>query len=184
LLTLTLFATVLTASAARAVPAHGLALRVVGLDHGGFARDQLYNGFGCTGANRSPELRIGDVPAAAKSLAVTMYDPDAPTGSGWWHWQVFDLPTSTRRLAEGAGTAGGRRLPAGARQSRNDFSARGFGGACPPQGDHPHRYQITLFALSVPTLDAAKDASAALVGFNINASTIARRTVTVRYGRR
>jgi Raf kinase inhibitor-like YbhB/YbcL family protein len=144
---------------------------------------QVFNGFGCTGKNVSPGLKWSGAPAGTKSFAVTLYDPDAPTGSGWWHWVVFNIPASATELPEGAGTADGKGLPAGATQGRTDFGAAGFGGACPPQGDKPHRYIFTVYALKTEKLEVPADGSAALVGFMINANRIGKATFTAKYGR-
>ncbi len=146
---------------------------------------QVFNGFGCTGKNVSPALAWSGAPAGTKSYAVTVYDPDAPTGSGWWHWVVFNIPASAANLAEGAGTADGKALPAGSTQGRTDFGAPGFGGACPPAGDKPHRYQITVFAVDVDKLPIAKNAkaSAASVGFDLHFHTLAKTTLTGLFGR-
>jgi hypothetical protein len=142
---------------------------------------QVYSGYGCTGENVSPALSWSGAPAGARSFALTVYDPDAPTGSGWWHWVVFDLPAGTRSLARGAGRAAA--LPAGARQARNDFGTAGFGGACPPAGDKPHRYVFTIHALKVDRLDVAPDAAAAQVGTLIESNQIDKASITARYGR-
>ncbi len=104
---------------------------------------QVFNGFGCSGANVSPELSWADAPKDTKSFVVTVYDPDAPTGSGWWHWVVFNIPATATGLAQGAGS-GLAPLPEGAVQSRTDFGSPGYGGACPPPGDKPHRYIFTV----------------------------------------
>ncbi len=160
-----------------------LQVRVLSLQPGQrFGSNQVYNGFGCTGRNLSPALHISGVPAHTKSLAVTIHDPDAATQSGWWHWLLYDLPVKTRRLAEGAGSAGGK-LPSGARQGPNDFGSRDYGGVCPPAGDRPHRYHVTLWALKVSSLAAPASASAALIDYLIEANAIAHRTVIVRYSR-
>ena len=142
---------------------------------------QVFQGFGCSGGNLSPALRWSDVPAGTKSFAITAYDPDAPTGSGWWHWVSYDLPASVSSLQTGAGKAGA--MPAGAKQGRNDFGSNDFGGACPPLGDAPHRYIFTVFALKVDKLDVPADASAALIGFMLNANKLATASITARYGR-
>lgn len=145
--------------------------------------DFIFNGFGCTGKNQSPELHWSGAPAGTQSFAVSLYDPDAPTGSGWWHWYVIDLPASTTTLARGAGAADGAKLPAGARQIRTDFGAIGYGGPCPPVGDEPHRYIVTVYALKVPKLDVPQDATAALTGFMVNANALGKATLTFTYGR-
>jgi Raf kinase inhibitor-like YbhB/YbcL family protein len=142
---------------------------------------QVYQGFGCTGGNVSPALNWSDVPAGAKSFAITAYDPDAPTGSGWWHWTAYDLPAGLRSLPAGAGKAGA--LPSGAKQGRNDYGSNDFGGACPPQGDKPHRYIFTVFALKVDRLEVPADASAALIGYMLNANKLATASMTARFGR-
>jgi hypothetical protein len=139
--------------------------------------------FGCTGGNQSPALSWTAPPAGTRSLAVTIYDPDAPTGSGWWHWVVFNLPADTRGLPAGAGDATKPVLPVGAVQSRTDFGVPGYGGPCPPQGDTPHRYVVTIHALKVDSLPLPPDASAAMVGFNLNAASLGKATLTARYGR-
>ncbi|HEY8707126.1 MAG TPA: YbhB/YbcL family Raf kinase inhibitor-like protein [Burkholderiaceae bacterium] len=144
---------------------------------------QVFNGLGCNGKNISPALKWSGAPAGTKSFAVTVYDPDAPTGSGWWHWVVFNIPASATELPEGAGAANGTGLPAGAVQGRTDFGAPGFGGACPPQGDKPHRYIFTVYALKTDKIEVPADASAALVGFMINANRIGKAGFTAKYGR-
>jgi Raf kinase inhibitor-like YbhB/YbcL family protein len=144
---------------------------------------QVFNGFGCQGGNQSPALAWSGAPKGTLSFVLTVYDPDAPTGSGWWHWVVYDIPAGVRQLSAGAGAAQGPAMPAGARQARNDFGAHAFGGACPPQGDAPHRYVFTLHALSVAHLAVPADASPALIGFMTRQNTIATATLTGRYGR-
>ena len=142
-----------------------------------------FKGFGCAGDNQSPALRWSGAPAGTQSFAVTAYDPDAPTGSGWWHWVVTNLPPQTTQLPANAGRADGQGLPAGAVQGRTDFGTVGYGGACPPVGDAPHRYRFTVHALKVPRLDLPADASAALVGYMLHMNRIASTTVEARYGR-
>lgn len=144
---------------------------------------QVFNGFGCTGANVSPALSWSGAPAGTQSYALTVYDPDAPTGSGWWHWVAINIPASVGSIAKGAGTADGKAMPAGTQQVRTDFGAPGFGGACPPVGDKPHRYIFTLYALKVPKLDVAADATAALAGYMIHANMLAKTSFTAYYGR-
>ena len=143
--------------------------------------DQVFSGMGCAGKNISPELRWSGAPKATKSFAVTVYDPDAPTGSGWWHWVVYNIPASASSLPANAGS--GRGLPAGAVQGSTDFGKPGFGGACPPAGDKPHRYFFTVYALDVPSIDVPAGATAAYVGFNVHAHTIGKAGFVARYGR-
>jgi len=145
------------------------------------ANEQVFAGFGCKGDNVSPALSWSGVPAGTRSIAVTVYDPDAPTGSGWWHWVVANLPASTRSLAKGAG--GGDGLPAGAVQVRTDFGKPGYGGPCPPAGDHPHRYLFTVHALDVDKLDVGAESSPVLVGFYLHFHTLAKGTLMGLYKR-
>ncbi|MCJ2164298.1 MULTISPECIES: YbhB/YbcL family Raf kinase inhibitor-like protein [unclassified Pseudodesulfovibrio] len=146
-------------------------------DGGTLPPKHLLNGFGCTGENISPALQWQNPPAGTRSFAVTVYDPDAPTGSGWWHWVVFDIPKTATGLAEGG------RLPEGTVQSRTDFGAPGYGGACPPEHHGEHRYIFTVHALNVEKLDLGADSSAAMVGFFLNAHSLGSATLTARYGR-
>jgi len=130
-------------------------------------------GFGCAGGNSSPHLKWSGAPDGTRSFAITCYDPDAPTGSGFWHWLVVNIPANVSELAAGAGSAGGK-LPAGALMTRTDFGKPGYGGPCPPEGDHPHRYLFTVFAVGKDRLDVAADTSAAVVGFNLHFATLAK----------
>ena len=145
---------------------------------------QVFNGFGCTGKNVSPALKWSGAPAGTKGYALTVYDPDAPTGSGWWHWVVYNIPANAAELPEGAGTADGKGLPAGSAQGKTDFGAPGFGGACPPKGDKPHRYIFTVYALKTDKLDIPPDGTAALVGFMIHANQLAKASFEAKYGRK
>ncbi len=142
-----------------------------------------FNGFGCSGENRSPELKWSGAPKDTRSFAVTMYDPDAPTGSGWWHWVVINIPADVTGLAAGAGTVNSTTLPKGAVQGRSDFGVAAWGGTCPPQGDKPHRYIFTVYALKTDKLDVPADATAALTGYMIHANTLGKASFTARYGR-
>jgi Raf kinase inhibitor-like YbhB/YbcL family protein len=172
--------------AASAADAQGMKLTSPEISDGAtIAAEQAFNGFGCSGANVSPALSWSGAPAATRSFAVSIHDPDAPTGSGWWHWVVYNIPPGTNSLPKGAGTVANKALPEGAIQSMTDFGAPGYGGPCPPPGDKPHRYQITVFAVDVDKLPNAKDASAmpALVGFDLNFHTLAKATLTGLYGR-
>lgn len=141
----------------------------------------VFAGFGCAGGNVSPALAWADAPAGTKSFAITAYDPDAPTGSGWWHWVVFNLPAATRSLPAGAGGKDGT-LPGGAVQSRTDYGAPGYGGPCPPPGA-PHRYVFTVHALDVDNLPLDDQSSGAMVGFMLHSHGIGRASLTAVYGR-
>ena len=146
-------------------------------------QEQVFSGFGCTGKNVSPALKWSGAPEGTKSYAVTVYDPDAPTGSGWWHWVVYNLPAGVTELGAGAGDASGANLPKGAAQGRTDFGSAAFGGACPPVGDKPHRYIFTVHALKVDKIEPPADATAALIGFLINANRLGKASFTAKYGR-
>lgn len=148
------------------------------------AAKHVFNGFGCEGENVSPALAWSNPPVGTKGFALTVYDPDAPTGSGWWHWLIINIPADAQGLPQGAGDAAARTLPAGARQIRTDYGAAGWGGPCPPKGDKPHRYIFTLHALKVDKLDVPEDATAALAGFMINANRIGKASITAHYGRK
>jgi Raf kinase inhibitor-like YbhB/YbcL family protein len=146
--------------------------------------EQVFNGFGCTGQNVSPALNWSGAPAGTKSFALTIYDPDAPTGSGFWHWVIFNIPPDATSLPKNAGDVKGNLAPAGSVQSRTDFGAPGYGGPCPPKGDKPHHYIFTLYALDLDKLPVpGPDVSAAVVGFNIHFHTLAKTTLTGLYGR-
>jgi Raf kinase inhibitor-like YbhB/YbcL family protein len=142
-----------------------------------------FNGFGCAGENKSPALRWSGAPAGTKGFAVTVYDPDAPTGSGWWHWSVINLPADVTELKADAGAVGGANLPKGASPVRIDYGVAGWGGVCPPPGDKPHRYIFTVHALKTDKLEIPADATAALAGYMINANSLGKASFTARYGR-
>jgi Raf kinase inhibitor-like YbhB/YbcL family protein len=145
--------------------------------------EQVLDSFGCTGRNQSPDLRWQRPPPGTKSFAITLYDPDAPTGSGWWHWIVFDIPPEASELAAGAGDPGQNVLPPGCRQGRTDFGPPGYGGPCPPTGDPPHRYLFTVYALDIDKLGVSETASPAMVGFAMHRHILAKAVLQVTYGR-
>jgi Raf kinase inhibitor-like YbhB/YbcL family protein len=145
-------------------------------------RLHLYNEMGCTGQNVSPALEWSGAPAGARSLAVTVYDPDAPTGKGWWHWVIYNIPPDVSKLPAGAGDPARSFMP-GVMQGITDFGKPGYGGPCPPKGDKPHRYVFTVYALDVEKLEVPDTATAAAVGFNLNAHRLAIATLTGVYGR-
>ena len=144
----------------------------------------VFNGFGCAGENVSPALAWQAAPQGTKSFALTVYDPDATTGSGWWHWVMIDIPADASALPQGAGDPAKGLAPKGTMQMRTDFGQPGWGGPCPPKGDKPHRYIFILHALKVDKLDVPQDASAALVGFMIHANELGRAGFTAKYGRK
>ncbi len=147
-------------------------------------KQQEYKGFGCDGENISPALKWKDIPSGTKSFALTIHDPDAPTGSGWWHWVVFNIPRDTRELPANAGNPSSGLMPKQAVQSRTDFGSGGYGGPCPPKGHGIHHYHITLYALDVEKLPLKEDAPAAQVGFYINQHKLADSTITGLYSRK
>jgi len=151
--------------------------------NGQLSQNQVLNGFGCEGRNISPELNWQNLPKNTKSFAVTAYDPDAPTGSGWWHWVIFDIPSNTTNLKAGAGNLKNNLSPVGSIQSITDFGSTGYGGACPPSGDKAHRYIFTVYALDIEKLGVNEKSSPAMVGFFLNQHTIAKSSVIAYYSR-
>jgi hypothetical protein len=144
-----------------------------------FAPAQVQAGAHPNGANRSPQLSWNGFPQETRSFAVTMFDPDAPTASGYWHWAVANLPVSITSLAEDAGSAAHPgTLPAGALVLKNDGGIPGYAGAAPPAGHGPHRYMVVVHAVDVPSLDLTADATPATLGFNLHSHTLARARLT------
>jgi Raf kinase inhibitor-like YbhB/YbcL family protein len=152
-------------------------------DGGRLAETHVADQMGATGDNLSPHLSWSGAPEGTQSYAVTAYDPDAPTGSGFWHWVVFDIPASVTELARGAGGGDGSGLPAGAKHGRNDAGAPGYMGAAPPPGHGEHRYVFTVYALGVPSLGVDESASPAYIGFNLTYNTLARGSIVATYDR-
>lgn len=139
---------------------------------GQLSNDQVANAFGCNGENKSPELNWSNAPNGTKSFAITVYDPDAPTGSGFWHWIVYNIPANTSKLQRNVASDVSK-LPQGAIQSTNDAGFAGFLGACPPIGDKAHRYVYTLYALNT-TLDLPENVTPAVLGFSLNGKVLAK----------
>lgn len=129
---------------------------------------------GCGGENVSPQLSWTGAPAEAKSFAITCWDPDAPTGCGYWHWTAFDIPAGTTSVAEGKAVG---------KSGRNDYGSAGYGGPCPPKGDGPHRYMFTVYALDVDSIKGASEqTSAASLVFMMRGHVLAQGTITGRFG--
>ena len=146
---------------------------------------QVFDGFGMTGENISPELRWHGFPAETQIFAVTCYDPDAPTGSGFWHLVLLDVPVSVTELTTGAVSGDLAGLPPGSFCVRNDYGVKAFGGAAPPKGDPPHRYVFAVHALDVASLASQgvdSDVSPAVAGFNLRFHAIARGMIIPVYG--
>jgi Raf kinase inhibitor-like YbhB/YbcL family protein len=178
-------------------PATEFTLSSPDLQGGSFDNKFVLNGFGCKGENVSPTLIWRNPPAGTKSFALQVYDPDAPTGSGFWHWAVYNIPPTTVILSQGVGNRP-ERLPGGAFGGNTDFMDTGatggngnYGGPCPPEGDRPHRYIFTVYALAVDKLEVAagvpRTGSAALYGFVLNkgigSALLGKASFTATYGR-
>jgi Raf kinase inhibitor-like YbhB/YbcL family protein len=136
--------------------------------------NHVFDDWGMTGLNISPSLRWSGFPAETKGFAVTCFDPDAPTGSGFWHWLVIDIPASVTELQTNAAGTDGSGLPAGAFHVRNDYGTKNWGGAAPPKGGPPHRYVFAVHALDVESLGINDEVSPAVAGFNLGFHTIGR----------
>lgn len=175
-----LFLSVVVAGTALAEP---FSLVSTDITHGKFMSSaQEFQGFGCSGGNLSPQLSWSGAPEGTEAFALFAYDPDAPTGSGWWHWQMINIPKNVSALAAGAGEPGKNMAPQGSTQISNDYGAEGFGGACPPKGHGIHRYQFTVHALS-KKLELPPNASGALTGYMVKAHSLASSTIEALYRR-
>ena len=151
---------------------------------GGEATQQEeFNGFGCTGENTSPQLSWVNAPEGTKSFAVTMYDPDAPTGSGWWHWVMYDIPSDVTQILENAGSLTSGLAPKGALQSLTNYGVGGYGGPCPPEGHGLHQYIITVYALKVDKLGLDANTNPAIVGYYLWNQTISKASIVTYYKR-
>ena len=143
-----------------------------------------FNGFGCTGENTSPQLSWSNAPEGTKSFAITMYDHDAPTGSGWWHWVVFDIPSNVNSLLKNAGNIEKELMPKDAIQSLTNYGVPGYGGPCPPENHGFHQYIITVHALKVDKLGLDKNTNPAIVGYYLWNNTIAKASIVTYYERK
>ncbi|MBC3767839.1 YbhB/YbcL family Raf kinase inhibitor-like protein [Neptunicella marina] len=150
---------------------------------GQLSSKQVFSGFGCTGDNISPALNWKDAPAGTKSFAVTVYDPDAPTGAGWWHWLMVNIPADTTSLVSDAGNPAKDLAPKGSIQTVTSYGQAGFGGACPPKGDSAHRYIFTVYALKTDKLDVNAQNQPALIGYMLNANALAKASIISYYQR-
>lgn len=167
-----------------------LAVASFSLSSGAFHRgatiphEYSFNGFGCTGRNLSPDLAWTPGPANTKSYAITVFDPDARTGVGWWHWIAFDIPKDVTKLATGAGTGTGTGLPQGAVQGRNDFQTVGYGGPCPPVGAPPHHYIFSVYALDVDHIYGVSNLTSGPTLLNaMKGHVLAKASYIGRFGR-
>jgi len=151
--------------------------------HAGQTVAMTYVYGGCSGKNVSPALHWKDAPEGTRSFVVTLYDPDAPTGGGWWHWVVANIPASVHGLPTGAGDPNGKGMPKHALELRNDFGANAYGGPCPPKGDPPHHYQFTVYALDVDKLPVKGTTPPDQLGFMVHMHMLAKATFTALYGR-
>lgn len=144
---------------------------------------QEFNGFGCEGENVSPDLTWENAPEGTKSFAITMYDPDAPTGSGWWHWLAFDIPKDINSIKTNAGQVDLDLMPKEVIQSITDYGTYGYGGPCPPEGHGLHQYIITVYALKTDKLGLSKDTNPPVVGYYLWQNTLAKASIVAYYQR-
>lgn len=150
---------------------------------GQLTKKQEFVGFGCDGQNISPQLYWENPPEGTKSFAVTVYDPDAPTGSGWWHWVILNIPANVNELKSNAGDPTNSIAPEGTLQTRTDYGKAGFGGACPPRGHGLHKYEFTVYALKKEKLNFTSNIPAAQVNYMIKANSIGQATLVSYYKR-
>jgi len=147
---------------------------------GQISNNQVFNGFGCNGKNISPQISWSNIPKGTKSFAITMYDKDAPTGSGWWHWVVVNINKDVTSIKSGASKSD---MPKNSIQSKTDFNTNNFGGACPPKGSKAHEYMTTVYALDVERLPINTNSNPALAGYMINSHTIEKSSIVNYYKR-
>jgi Raf kinase inhibitor-like YbhB/YbcL family protein len=159
---------------------YGQTFTLLSNDIGGQATMKQVNKY-CGGENISPQLFWENAPDSTKSFAVTIHDKDAPTGSGWWHWVVFDIPASVTELVASAGNADTTLAPKGSIQSITSFGKTEYGGPCPPEGHGFHQYLITVYALKVEKLGLDKNSTPAMVGYYLNANTIQKASMVMYF---
>ncbi|HUJ26919.1 MAG TPA: YbhB/YbcL family Raf kinase inhibitor-like protein [Myxococcales bacterium] len=165
------------ATAADKAPAAKFTLSSTSFKNGGTIPDKyVFNSFGCSGGNTSPELSWKGAPEGTKSFVLMVHDPDAPTGSGWWHWVVYNIPADTKEIPEGG--------PVPGVEGNTDFGKPGWGGPCPPPGSGKHHYHFTLFALKTDKIDVPQGASAAMVGFMAHGNMLGKAKLTGIYERK
>ncbi|MDF3088771.1 YbhB/YbcL family Raf kinase inhibitor-like protein [Burkholderia semiarida] len=181
-----LSAMLFTSTALAFIPATASAepftITVDGLHRGHFTNEHVYGGFGCHGQNVSPRISWAHVPRGTKSIVVTIFDPDAPTGGlGWTHWEIVNIPPSESSIEKGA-SGNPKLMPSGAVETLTDFGESRYGGPCPPQGAS-HRYVVTASALNVEKIDVAPAASPAVVAYQMHGKIIAQAKYVARYHR-
>ncbi|WJN72439.1 YbhB/YbcL family Raf kinase inhibitor-like protein [Burkholderia anthina] len=181
-----LSAILFTSTALAFIPATASAepftITVDGLHRGHFTNEHVYGGFGCHGQNVSPRISWAHVPRGTKSIVVTIFDPDAPTGGlGWTHWEIVNIPPSESSIEIGA-SGNPKLMPSGAVETLTDFGESRYGGPCPPQGAS-HRYVVTASALNVEKIDVAPAASPAVVAYQMHGKIIAQAKYVARYHR-
>ena len=150
-------------------------------DGGDLADAQVFDDWGFSGGNLSPQLSWSGAPQGTRGFAISCFDPDAPTPAGFWHWTVVGLPADTTSLPEGAGAEGGAQLPEGAFMTATDYGTKAFGGAAPPQGDIAHRYVFAVHALDTDDLGIDDSVSCTVAAFNYLPHTIGRAVITGMY---
>lgn len=143
----------------------------------------VFNSFGCMGENIFPQISWKNAPKETKSFALTVYDPDAPTGSGWWHYVAINIPATYSELPANFGEKDKFLTTDNIAQIRNDFGMYKFGGPCPPKGDKPHKYVFTIYALKSEMIELNEAATAANAGFMINQNMISKASFRAKYGR-
>jgi Raf kinase inhibitor-like YbhB/YbcL family protein len=151
-------------------------------DGGNVPRENVFNGSGCGGANISPEFHWFDAPRGTKSFAITIFDLDAPTNGGWWHWVIFNIPGEILELPAGSGSKESRRLPPASVQCRNDYGEKGYGGPCPPPGS-AHRYLVKVYALNVEKLPSGSETPPGTMAKQIETHSIGVAKLMVKLGR-